>query len=129
MEESISNIVEIYRTHKPMKFEDEITARYIEMLKNQHYEKVYQQEKFHLTHIEEYNTDDPWYCLSELLKKGGEYIITKDKQLVYINEKLIQGQKNTLTFVLKQMATNFFTGKSIMNVSLSVDIFEPRSVL
>lgn len=47
----------------------------------------------------------------------------------FINEALIQSQKDTLKFVLKQIAANVFSGKSIFNVSLPVDIFEPRTLL
>lgn len=72
---------------------------------------------------------EPWYCLSELIKKGGEYKITENKELFFINQELIQGQKDTLKFVIKQIGANIISGKSVLNVSLPVDIFESRSLL
>ena len=66
---------------------------------------------------------EPWYCLSELIKKGGEYKITENKELFFINQELIQGQKDTLKFVIKQIGANIISGKSVLNVSLPVDIF------
>ena len=32
-------------------------------------------------------------------------------------------------FLIKQVGANIITGKSVLNVSLPVDIFEPRSLL
>ena len=40
-----------------------------------------------------------------------------------MNQELIQGQKDTLKFVIKQIGANIISGKSVMNVSLPVDIF------
>jgi hypothetical protein len=65
----------------------------------------------------------PWYCLEELLKKGGEYEITQDLELRFINEKLIQSQKDILRFIIRQIGANIISGKSVLNVSLPVDIF------
>lgn len=64
-----------------------------------------------------------------MLKKGGEYEITQNLELRFINEKLIQSQKDILRFVIKQIGANLISGKSVLNVSLPVDIFEPRTIL
>lgn len=64
-----------------------------------------------------------------LIPAGKEYLVTEDKELIFINEELIQGQKDSLRFVMKQIGANLISGKSITNVSLPVDIFEPRSLL
>ncbi len=65
----------------------------------------------------------PWYCLEEMLKNGGEYEVTDNLELKFINEKLIQSQKDILRFLLRQIGSNLVSGKSITNVSLPVDIF------
>lgn len=41
----------------------------------------------------------------------------------------MQGQKDTLKFVIRQIGANILSGKSVLNVSLPVDIFESRSLL
>lgn len=44
-------------------------------------------------------------------KKGG---------LIYQNERLIQEQKTVLISILKRIGSQFFSGKSIMSVSMPV---------
>jgi hypothetical protein len=48
---------------------------------------------------------------------------------VFINQDLLNNQKDTLIFVIKQIGANIFSGKSVLNVSLPVDIFESRSLI
>lgn len=79
--------------------------------------------------IKKYDDYVPWYCLEEMLKNGGEYEVTENLELKFVNEKLIQSQKDILRFLLRQIGSNLISGKSITNVSLPVDIFEPRSLL
>ncbi len=79
--------------------------------------------------IEKYDSYKPWYCLAEMLRAGGYYEITEAKELHFINYAQIQGQKDTLKFVIKQICSNVISGKSVMNLSLPVDIFEPRTLL
>lgn len=47
--------------------------------------------------------------------------------LKMINTNKIDAQKKVLKFLLKRIGVNILTGKSIMNVSMPVDIFETRS--
>lgn len=77
----------------------------------------------------EYHDYTPSYSLGEMLKKGGEYRVTEEKELVFINFPQIQGQKDTLKYIIRQIGSNIISGKSVMNISLPVDIFEPRSLL
>lgn len=79
--------------------------------------------------LSQYDRYVPWYCLEELLRKGGEYEITENLELKFINEKLIQSQKDILRFLIKQIGANLISGKSVLNVSLPVDIFESRTLL
>jgi hypothetical protein len=64
-----------------------------------------------------------------MLKRGGEYRITENKELVFIDQELLNSQKDSLIFVIKQIGANIFSGKSVLNVSLPVDIFESRSLI
>jgi hypothetical protein len=70
----------------------------------------------------------PSYILPELLKRK-EFKINENKELVFINNEVILGQKGSLLFVIKQVGANIISGKSVLNVSLPVDIFEPRTLL
>lgn len=56
-------------------------------------------------------------------------MITENLELKFINEQLIQSQKDILRFLIKQIGANLISGKSVLNVSLPVDIFEPRTLL
>ncbi len=78
--------------------------------------------------MKSYDNHTPPYCLSEFLKRK-DYEISKKKELVFINTEVIQGQKDSLIFVIKQIGANLISGKSVLNVSLPVDIFEPRTLL
>ena len=46
-----------------------------------------------------------------------------------MNKEVIKGQKGSLLYVIKQVGANIISGKSVLNVSLPVDIFEPRTLL
>lgn len=41
----------------------------------------------------------------------------------------MNGQKDSLKFLIRQIGANIITGKSVLNVSMPVDIFESRSLL
>jgi hypothetical protein len=58
-----------------------------------------------------------------------DFAKNKEGGLLYLNKKVMEDQKRVLSFMLKKMGTNLLTGKSIMSVSLPVDIFDEHSVL
>lgn len=43
--------------------------------------------------------------------------------MIYINQKKIDDQKGVLKFILTKIGKNILSGKSILNISLPVDIF------
>lgn len=49
--------------------------------------------------------------------------------LIVIDEELINKQKKVVGHLIKQMSLNLLQGKSLMNISFPVQVFEPRSVL
>lgn len=49
--------------------------------------------------------------------------------MIYQDFQVIKNQKNSLMYVIKQVGGNLISGKSVLNVSLPVDIFESRSLL
>jgi len=61
-----------------------------------------------------------WKGNWEFLEEGG---------FKFINKKQIEDQKNVLKFILSQVAKNLVSGKSILNISLPVDIFSSDSNL
>lgn len=48
---------------------------------------------------------------------------------MFVNQQVIDAQKDVLKYILKQIGSNLFSGKSVMNMSLPVDIFDQRSIL
>lgn len=49
--------------------------------------------------------------------------------MIYINQKKIDDQKGVLKFILTKIGKNILSGKSILNISLPVDIFASESNL
>lgn len=41
----------------------------------------------------------------------------------------MSGQRDSLKFIIRQIGANILTGKSVLNVSMPVDIFQSRSLL
>ena len=56
----------------------------------------------------------------EIQEKGG---------LRFVNQKKLEIQKEVLTYMLKKVGTNLLAGKSLISISLPVNIFEKRSNL
>lgn len=48
---------------------------------------------------------------------------------MFINQKQLELQKDIIKMVLKQISSNIMSGKSIMNMSLPVEIFDNSSIL
>ena len=46
-----------------------------------------------------------------------------------MEHEIIKSQKSSLLYVIKQVGANLISGKSVLNVSLPVDIFESRTLL
>lgn len=60
----------------------------------------------------------------------GEWIFDKGGcGIVFVNQKKIDEQKGVLKFILTKIGKNLLSGKSILNISLPVDIFAPESNL
>ena len=49
--------------------------------------------------------------------------------LAYLNEEHISNQRGVILYLAKKIGVNLLTGNSIMNISLPIKIFEPRSFL
>ena len=49
--------------------------------------------------------------------------------LEFINKEIINRQRSVLTYIIKNIGSNIFSGQSIMNVSLPVNINDWRSTL
>lgn len=43
--------------------------------------------------------------------------------LGYVDEEKMKEQKKVLTYIIKRIGKNIFSGKGILNISLPVDIF------
>jgi len=58
-----------------------------------------------------------------------DYVRGKNGGLYYQNTELMSEQKKVILSLLKQAGSNLIHGRSIMNVSLPLEVFEPRSFL
>jgi hypothetical protein len=58
-----------------------------------------------------------------------KYDVDPDNGLIYKDYDLISKQRKMIFTLLKQIGGNILSGKSIMNVSFSVNIFEPCTLL
>ena len=47
----------------------------------------------------------------------------------FINQKVIQKHRGIISYIIKKIGSNLLSGKSIMNVSLPIYIFDHRSLL
>ena len=113
---------------KPVKPDSLPSEDYIKLVLNGLNERYYLKHRFDQSIIQKYDTYTPSYCLQEMIKRN-EYQVSQKKELVFIDQAVIDGQKDSLIFVIKQIGANLVSGKSVLNVSLPVDIFESRSLL
>ena len=49
--------------------------------------------------------------------------------MVYLNQEVIDKQRSVAGYLIKTIGLNLIKGKSIMNVSLPINIFDSRSIL
>lgn len=49
--------------------------------------------------------------------------------LIYLNQSVIDKQRATAGYLIKNIGLNLIKGKSIMNVSLPINIFDTRSII
>ncbi|EGR33814.1 PH domain protein [Ichthyophthirius multifiliis] len=68
--------------------------------------------------------------------ENGHYQFKKDWEreektgkFLFINKEKIETQKKIISFLLSKIGSNIIKGKSILSISLPIDIFEPRSNL
>ncbi len=49
--------------------------------------------------------------------------------LIYTNNELIEKQRSVGGYIIKNIGLNLIKGKSVMNISLPINIFDTRSIL
>jgi hypothetical protein len=66
----------------------------------------------------------------------GHFILKKDwlisptgEGLIFINKKVLQTQKNMLSYLLKRLGSSILQGKPISSISFPIDLYEPLSEL
>jgi hypothetical protein len=101
---------------------------YITMIKNRQFEKNYFKYRFDQQILKKYDDYIPHYRIDKLIENK-IYEITPTRELKFLDPELLESQKDIFRFVLRQIGGNILTGKSILNVSLPVAVFEPRSAL
>mmetsp|Transcript_17287 Transcript_17287/g.12349 ORF Transcript_17287/g.12349 Transcript_17287/m.12349 type:complete len:86 (+) Transcript_17287:455-712(+) len=49
--------------------------------------------------------------------------------LVYLNEDVIKKQRGVVGHIIKKLGSNLIQGKSLIDITLPIKIFEPKSFL
>lgn len=60
---------------------------------------------------------------------GSKWKLTSSEEYVFIDEEELKMQKGVLKLIVKQITANLMAGKSIMTMSLPVEIFDDHSAL
>ena len=63
------------------------------------------------------------------MKLGQQWKFNKNEEYIFIDEEELQLQKGILKLIVKQITANLMAGKSIMSMSLPVEIFDDYSAL
>lgn len=50
-------------------------------------------------------------------------------EIVFLNQEVIDKQRSVAGYLIKNIGLNLIKGKSIMNISLPINIFDTRSIL
>ena len=58
-----------------------------------------------------------------------EFVRSESASLDYTNQQVINDQRGVSTYLIKKIGVNILSGKSIMNISLPIKLFEPHSML
>ena len=75
-------------------------------------------------HLQQSNEVEGHYVI-----KRSDWIYNKTGGFIYHNHKVLDVQKKILGYLLKRMGTNLIQGKSIMSISLPIELFETKSHL
>lgn len=128
VEEKKVSLVDEFRLVLPKEEYQPISNKFIELVLAQvnHYYCISHRYSFDidstksLLHIKNNDTD------TILL---GDWLFKEDGEIEFINEKAIAAQKDVIKYIFKQIGSNILKGKSIMSMSLPVDIFDNKSLL
>jgi hypothetical protein len=58
-----------------------------------------------------------------------DFAPSENASLDYTNEQVIKDQRGVTMYLIKKIGVNLLSGKSIMNISLPIKLFEPHSML
>ena len=56
-----------------------------------------------------------------------DFVVDKEMGILLVNKPKIEAQDNVLKFIMKTMRKNLLSGKSILSISLPVEIFRADS--
>ena len=108
------------------------SAALLEMLRtNQH---VIQTLKHHYIQFAHNLSEDPSH-LQPIDGPNGHYAVNQDwtraKEggMLWYNKKELEVQGKVLSYLIKRMGSNLIQGKSVINISLPVDLFDTKSFL
>jgi hypothetical protein len=112
----------------------------LELLKGEKFPKHSNQ----IIRIQFYNDSDNYFTIipkpkqGEIIEYKQEYhkLFQTDYErkigsdgLIFTNQSVIEKQRATAGYLIKNIGLNLIKGKSIMNVSLPINIFDTRSII
>lgn len=59
----------------------------------------------------------------------GDWVLNKSNEFIFVNQAVMDAQKDVIKWVIRKIGTNIVSGKSVMNMSLPVEIFDKRGLL
>lgn len=86
-------------------------------------DKGYLKKKFVIAPIEKEPYVDYVIIKGHAIWKGDWIHDEKNGGIIFVNQKKMEDQKGVLKFILTKIGKNILSGKSVLNISLPVDIF------
>jgi hypothetical protein len=105
-----------------MKNDDsEIDVQLVELIRRRVHEIYYLDKKFNQeVKLDVYGKEHSVEGLNHYIYQNHNWKISEEKDLVFINQKILDVQKTVAKLIIKTISSNIISGKSIMNMSLPV---------
>lgn len=67
--------------------------------------------------------------IQNFFQLGSSWKFNSSEDLIFIDEEILKIQKSALKLIIKQITSNLMAGKSILSMSLPVELFSDDSAL
>jgi hypothetical protein len=101
--------------------ESEIDAQLVELIRRRVHEIYYLDKKFSQeVKLDVYGKEHSVEGLNHYIYQNHNWKVNEERDLVFINQRILDVQKTVAKFIIKTISSNIISGKSIMNMSLPV---------